>query len=35
MGITYGEGTAYRLGTPKFTPVFLLGFVLLDLMFSV
>jgi len=33
MGVTYGEGNAYRLRTPY--PRFLLGFVLLDLMFSV
>jgi hypothetical protein len=30
-----GAGTTYPSGAPEFTPGFLIGFVLLDLMFSV
>ena len=33
-GVTCGTGTAYRSGTPQFTPGILVGFVLLDLIFS-
>jgi len=31
MGATSGAGTAYPSGASEFTPVFLVGFVLLDL----
>jgi hypothetical protein len=33
-GVTCGTGTAYRSGAPQFTPGILVGFVLLDHMFS-
>jgi hypothetical protein len=33
-GVTSGTGTAYRSGAPQFTPGIVVGFALLDLMFS-
>jgi hypothetical protein len=35
LDATIGAGTTYPSGAPEFTPGFLIGFVLLDLMFSV
>ena len=32
MGATGGTGTGYPSGTPEFTPTFLLGLMLLDLL---
>ena len=34
-GVTFGAGTAYLSGTPEFTPLSSVGFVLVDLWFSV
>jgi hypothetical protein len=35
LDATIGAGTTNPYGAPEFTPGFLIGFVLLDLMFSV
>jgi len=34
-GVTSGVGTAYPSGAPEFTPRFLVGFMLLDLLFHI